>query len=290
MRYSYYPGCTLETSNRAYDLSARSVSKSLGIELSEIKDWNCCGATAYMSVREMRSFALSARNLALAEKEGLDIVTVCNGCFTVLNKTNRYMAENKVLCEKIRNALKAVGLDYKGTIKVRHLLDVLVNDVGEIKIRDSVRHSLSGLKVAPYYGCQISRPYGTFDDPEFPTTLDTLFTWLGASPVFYPYKAKCCGGMMMTIQPEIALKLIKELLVSVLESGAECIATACPLCQINLEAYQTKINKKFKTNFSLPIFYFTQLAGLALGLGEDELKIEENLTKNREIAEKVIGA
>ena len=281
--YSYYPGCSVEASNRAYDISSRSVAQALGVDLIELADWNCCGATAYMSVREKRAMALSARNLALAERENRDLVTICNGCFSVLNKTNLYMAANKELRRDLCQALQAADLEYHGTVKVRHLLDVLVNDVGESAIRDKVAKDLKGLKVAPYYGCQLNRPKGMFDDPERPTSLDGLVTWLGAEAVPYGLKTKCCGGMLMTTRPDVCETVVLRLLSAAVEAGAECIATICPLCQINLEAYQGKISKRFGGHFDLPIFYFTQLVGLALGLGEKELRLRDNLTPSEPI-------
>lgn len=281
--YSYYPGCSAEGANRAYDVSARNVSRALGMDLIELPDWNCCGATTYMSVQERRAMALSARNLALAEREDRDLVTICNGCFSILSKTNQYMGANKDLGRELAQALRAADLEYRGTVRVRHLLDVLVNDVGEGGIRDRVRRDLNGLRVAPYYGCQISRPKGMFGHPEFPSAMDDLMSWLGAEAVWYPLKAKCCGGMLMTAQPDVCERLVERLLSSAVEADAECLATVCPLCQINLEAYQRQISKRFGTRLQLPIFYFTQIMGLAFGMGERELRFGDNLTRSEAI-------
>jgi heterodisulfide reductase subunit B len=282
--YTYYPGCSAEASGRAYDISARNVAQALGIDLVELPDWNCCGATTYLSVDAERAMALSARNLALAESRGSDLVAICSGCFSMLSKANHRMAANGELKGKIDRALHAAGLEYKGTTRVRHLLDVLVNDVGEGAIRDSVEKDLKGLKVAAYYGCQLSRPKGMFDDPEFPTSLDRLLSWFGAEPVSYPVKAKCCGGMLMTSQSEVCERLVQKLLSAAVGAGAECIATICPLCQINLEGYQKQINKAFGTRLDIPVFYFTQLMGLAMGMGEKELRLSDNLTPSGAIA------
>ena len=282
--YSYYPGCSLEGSSRAYDVSARSVSQTLGVNLIELEDWNCCGATTYMSVAEKRGLALSARNLALAEKEHRDLVTVCNGCFCVLNKTNQYLAAEEGLRREISQALQAADLEYHGTVKVRHLLDVLVNDVGESAVRENVTNDLKGLKVAPYYGCQLNRPRGMFDDPEWPTTLDSLISWLGAEAAPYPLKTKCCGGMLMTTNSDVCETVVFRLLSAAVEAGAECLVTLCPLCQINLEAYQGRVNKSFGSRFDLPIFFFTQIVGLALGLDEKSLLVGDNLTPCKAIA------
>jgi len=282
--YSYYPGCSPEASNRAYDISARNVAQALDVDLIELRDWNCCGATTYLSLDETRAMALSARNLALAERENRDLVAICSGCLSMLSKTNQRLAANGELAEGVNRALHAASLEYHGAVRVRHLLDVFVTDVGESVVREKVNKELKGLKVAPYYGCQLSRPKGMFDDPEFPTSLDSLLSWLGAEPVWYPVKAKCCGGMLMTSRSEVCEQIVEKLLRPAVEAGADCLATICPLCQINLEGYQKQINKRFGTRFDLPILYFTQIMGIALGMGEKELRLRDNLTQSEPIA------
>jgi len=272
--------------NRAYDKSARLVSKELGIDLAELDDWNCCGASAYMSIRELRAHLLSARNLALAEREKKDLAVVCPACFTNLTKTNQYMGEDPKLRRIVGSALKAANLQYLGTVRVRHLLDVIVNDIGQSDVKAKVTRPLSGLKVAPYYGCQFTRPLGEYDDKEFPMMLDTLLTWLGAEPVSFPLKAKCCGGILMTTNQSVALTLVRSLLDCATQNGAECIATICPLCHMSLEAYQGDVNKEFSTNFKVPMFYFTQLIGLAFGFGRKELGIDQELVSSKTVLEK----
>jgi heterodisulfide reductase subunit B len=290
MDYTYYPGCSLEVSNKAYDVSARNVAKALGVNLIELEDWNCCGATNYMSVRELRSFAISARNLALAEKHKRDLVTVCSACYTTLNKTHKYMESNERLREQINDGLSAVGLRYDCTIKVRHFLDVLVNDVGVDKVAEKAKVKLGGIRVVPYYGCQLTRPYGTFDDPEFPVCMDRLFEALGADVVTdYPLKTKCCGGMLMTTAEPVALKLVKSILDTAVKSGANCIATPCPLCHFNLDAYQNKVNGAYKTSFALPILYFTQLVGTALGLTGKELLLGKEMVSADRLLSSYVG-
>jgi len=286
MEFAYYPGCSLEGMNKAYDQSARLVSKKLGIDLTELSDWNCCGASAYMSIRELRAHLLSARNLALAEKEKKDLAVVCPACYTNLTKTNHYMGEDARLRSELRSALKAANLQYTGTVRVRHLLDVIVNDVGENRVRAQVVKPLSGLKLAPYYGCQFTRPVGDYDDKEFPNTLDTLLKWLGAEPVNFPLKAKCCGGILMTTNQPIALSLVNSILGNALQNGGQAIATICPLCHMSLEAYQGDVNKAFSTDFKIPMFYFTQLMGLAFGFGKKELGIDQELISSQALLEK----
>lgn len=276
--YSYYPGCSQEGSNQAYDASTRNVARVLGIEMLELDDWNCCGATAYFAVDDIAAAVLSARNLALAEAHGRDLVTVCSGCYLTLTKTNHRLAEDRVLRERVRAALRQGGLDYRGSVTVRHFLDVVVRDVGAEAVMQHVVRPLEGLAVACYHGCQLSRPGGEIDDVEAPDSMDRLMHWLGARPTEFPLKAKCCGGMLMTTEPPLALEMTGKVLRSAKNSGADCVATACPLCQINLEGYQKRAGREIGTDVRIPVLYFTQLLGWALGLGQNELALRDSLT------------
>lgn len=267
MAYTYYPGCSQEVSNRAYDLSTRAVAKALDIELKELEDWNCCGTSPSYSIRELPTLVLGARNLALAERQAgaSDLVTICNGCFAMLEKTNLRLKERD-WGRRVGEVLSVAGLEYEGSVRVRHFLEVLVNDMGEGLIRERVTTPLEGLKVVPYYGCQFSRPEGLYDDLEFPMALDHLLSWIGAEVVDYPLKAQCCGGLLMTTKEEVALKLVRDLLALAQKRGAHCMVTICPLCQLNLEAYQDRVKARFGADLSIPILPFTQLLGLSLGL------------------------
>lgn len=288
-QYTYFPGCSCSDGGaRAYGRSALAVSKVLDVELIEIEDWNCCGSTPYSSLEELSSFCLSARNLALAEKSGLDIVTPCSSCYVILSRTNAYLKQYPELKAKVDEALAAGGLEYHGTVRVRHLLDVFVNDVGYDAIGAAVKRSLEGLKVAPYYGCQLVRPRFGFDDPENPQTMDRLITSLGGEPVDFPMKARCCGGSLIISEEDLALELIGKILSSALSNGAECIITPCPLCQTNLDAYQSQVNKKLHRSFNLPILFFTQLMGVAFGLDEHELDLKTCVVPAREALAKYL--
>ena len=287
--YSYFPGCSLTSTNRAYDVSTRSVARALGIELTELDDWNCCGATAYMAIREKRSFVLSARNLAIAEKQGRQLATICNACYVVLRKTNKYMAEDPKLSDEIHKALGAGGMDYGGSVPVRHFLDILVNDIGEEAVKRRVKRDLSGLKVAGYSGCQLSRPFDDLDHPEFPQLMNRLVGWLGAEVVPFPFGAKCCGGMAMTTRPETGQKLSGRILKVAKQQGADCIATACPLCQVNLEAYQGQIGASEAADCRIPVLYFTQLVGTALGLETKDLILSDSLTPVESLLAEKVG-
>ena len=277
MKYTYYPGCSLEVSSRSYNDSALAVSELLGVELIELEDWNCCGATVYLSYEELISFSLCARNLALAEKYDRDLVVPCSSCYTSLMKTASYIQENAELRDKINQALQAAGLEYKGKVNIKHLLEVYVNDIGLDAIKSKVKRELKGLKVAPYYGCQIVRPLHGFDDPENPTSLDRLIEALGATPVYFPNKTSCCGSSLIATNEELAFRMQKDLLLCVSGNEAEVIITVCPLCHMALDAYQKKVGKMYDFNFKIPVLHFTQLMGLALEIPSRKLGIKTGL-------------
>ena len=275
MRYAYYPGCSLEATGKPYQESVEAVARMLGMELVELEDWNCCGATAYMSVNEILSFSLSARNLSQAKKAGDTLVTPCSACFTNLRKTETYMAQFPEMKKKVNEALAEANVRYDGGVVTKHFLQAVVEDVGIEKIQPLVKRPLKDLRVAPYYGCQIARPYGIEDDTDNPTMLDRLLSALGATPTYYPMKTVCCGGSLMGTREDVALRLCRNLLLCAQQDGAECIAVTCPLCQLNLDAYQTAINKAYGTHFNLPIVYFTQLMGIAFGMDSKKLGLSQ---------------
>ena len=287
--YTYFPGCSSsEGGAKAYGWSTQAVSKVLDMELIELEDWNCCGSTPYSSIEELASFCLSARNLALAEKRGLDLVTPCSSCYVILNRTNSHLKEYPQLRARVAEALAAGGLEYHGTVRVRHLLDVFINDIGYDEINSKVKRRLDGLKVAAYYGCQMVRPRPSFDHPENPQSLDRLITSLGGEPVTFPLKARCCGGSLIISEEALALELIRKILDSASANGAECLVTPCPLCQTNLDAYQSRVNRRFKTNFDLPILFFTQLMGIAFGLSEEELGLKTCIVPTERVLAKYV--
>lgn len=273
MKYGYFPGCSLKGTGRAYEESLLPVMKHLGTELHELEDWNCCGATAYMAVDEGKACALAARNLALAEKAGhTQVLAPCSACYLVLNKTQHYVREYPRMRDCVDRALGTVGLKDGGKTVVRHPLDVLINDVGLDAIKMKVVRPLKGLKVATYYGCQMVRPYATFDDQSNPTTMDQLIEALGATVVKFPLKTKCCGGSLTGTLPEAGLRLSYIILKEALKRGAEVIATVCPLCQFNLDAYHDKIASRWEA-VRIPTVYFSQLMGLAFGQSPAKLAL-----------------
>lgn len=274
MKLSYFPGCSLKGLGRAYEESLLPVMRHLGVELEELDDWNCCGATAYMAVDEGKACVLAARNLALAEQSGrTQLLAPCAACYLVLNKTKHYIHDYPAMKATVDRALAAVNMTYDGNTAVRHPLDLLVNDVGLEAIKAKVGRPLQGLKVAPYYGCQVVRPYAAFDDQFNPTSMDELLEALGATVVHYPLKTKCCGGSLTGTLPQAGVRMVYILQNEAKKRGADCIATVCPLCQFNLDAYHDQVRKQYG-DVVLPTVYFSQLMGLAFGLPEKQLGLK----------------
>ncbi|MBN2293685.1 MAG: CoB--CoM heterodisulfide reductase iron-sulfur subunit B family protein [Pirellulales bacterium] len=289
MKYAYYPGCSLEYNALAYDVSVRKVADLLGFTLEEIDDWNCCGATEYFSQDELTAASVIARNLALVEPDVDQLVAPCAACYCNLIKVDRLMTNHPATGEKINEALAAGNLHYQpGRVRIRHILDMIYEDVGEAAIRQKVVRPLTGLKVAPYYGCQVVRPI-TADNTEYPTRMDELFTWLGAEVIDYPAKTHCCGGHMTQISELQAFELIRRLLHSAVSRGANVILCACPMCQLNLDAYQGRVATHFKTNLRVPILYFTQVLGLALGIDAPSLGFGKEIVSAEPVLEATLG-
>jgi len=276
-QYAYYPGCSLESLAMSYHVSSIEAARELGVELKEIEDWNCCGATAYFHVDELLAYTLVARNLALAEKENLDFVAPCSGCYKNAYFTNAYLQQDPDLAEHINYALEEDNLHISGPINVRHLIEVFVEDVGFEEIKKRVSRPLKDLRVAPYYGCQLVRPKKDSEDVENPQFFEELLSAIGADPVEYGSKTRCCGGSLIITNREAALDMVYKLLQDAANREADVIATICPLCNINLELYQKQVNREFGTEFSIPVMYFTQLLGLALGIASGRLGIGKEL-------------
>ncbi|MBI1387835.1 MAG: disulfide reductase [bacterium] len=280
MTYLYYPGCSLKGTGKAYDESLLAVMKKLGVEQQEIDDWNCCGATAYMAVDQDRAYALASRNLALAEAQGrpngkpVEVLTPCNACYLVLLKAQKRLEEDALGKRKLAGALESAGLNYEGKVSVRHPLDIFVNELGLDALKEKTVNPLNGLKVACYYGCQIVRPYSTFDDQYDPVAMDQVLEAMGAETLKWPLKTRCCGGSMTGTIPEVGMRLSFIILKEAKKRGADVIATACPLCQFNLECYQNEMREEFGEAVDIPVVYFSQLMGKAMGLSDRELGMQ----------------
>ena len=294
MNYLYYPGCSLSGTGKSYDESLRGVFQGLAVPLTELPDWNCCFSSSYMAIDEMKAYALAARNLAIAEQhaEGdssIDIIAPCNACYLVLAKTQHYMEEFEDVSIRLNSALKEAGLEYTGKVRVRHPIDVLVNDIGLETISQAVKKPLRGIKVVCYYGCQMVRPYATFDDPHNPMTMDRLVQALGAEAIDWPLKTRCCGGTLTGTIQDVGLRLNYILLKEAKKRGADVIATNCSLCQFNLECYQSQIGRKYKDHKNLPIAYFSQIVGMALGQTKKDLGLQRSFIPFKPILETAEG-
>ncbi len=285
MKYAYYPGCSLTSTGIEYDQSTRAVAKHLNIQLVEIDDWNCCGATAAHNASHLLSIALPARSLALAEKLGLDVTVPCAACFSRLKTAQVAVSSSSELRETIKDV---INMEYNAKYDVKPLVDVLINDVGIKKIEEAVLQPLNGLKVASYYGCLLVRPQKItcFDDPENPQTMDNLVQALGGVPVEWSFKVECCGAGHSTVKPDVGIQMVSSILRDAKLNGADCIITACPLCFINLDMRQAKVNKLEASELDLPILYFTQLMGIAFGLPANVLGIKKHFVNPMKLLNK----
>ncbi len=264
-RYTFYPGCSLDSTARDFRESMEAVCDALGIDLVELPDWVCCGATSAHATNEKLALALAFENLAAGVELGHDMVVPCAACYNRLQVANLAARENPAVRKEMK---ELTGRSYDGSINVRHILDILVRDVGLEAIQKAVRKKLTGLKVACYYGCLLGRPreVSIFDDLEHPRLMDDCVAAIGAEPVEWPHRTECCGAAYSLTKPGMTMRLTGEILSMAKESGAECVAVACPLCQSNLDLRQKDIELQRKETFQLPVFYITQLMGLSFGL------------------------
>lgn len=271
--YAYYPGCALQHRSHAYEIAALAVARKLGLELNELDDWNCCGATEYFSINRLPAYALVARNLARAEQAGAkELVAPCSACFLNLSKTDKHLQKHPKLADKVNQALAAGNLHYDpGTVRVRHLLEVITTDFGMDRLKELATRPLYGVKLAAYYGCLVARPNMVFDCAEQPTTMDHMIEAVGAEAIPFSLKTFCCGGHMTQISATTALGMIHKIIKSAVEGGADALVTICPMCQLNLDVYQDQANQLFETHYRMPIMYFTQVLGLAFGYSLKEL-------------------
>lgn len=277
MKYAYFPGCSLKSSGRAFEESMLKLFAHLDIELEELDDWNCCGATAYMSVDETSAAALAARNLALAEKMALPLAVPCAGCYGVLRKSAHLQKDYPAIQKQVKDGLTAIGLAYTGAQEIKHPLQILAQDLGPKAMRSKVKKPLKGLKVACYYGCKLVRPEAPFDNQHDPQTMETLLKGVGARVVDFPMKTACCGGSLTGTIPDVGLELSWAILHDAHRREADVIATACPLCQFNLECYQEDIQEKHPDLKPIPVVYFTQLMGIAMGLSPEDMALHRQV-------------
>jgi len=282
MEIPYYPGCTLNTKGKGFDNSARASARELGLELVELAEWNCCGATFPLLVDNMLDLAGPAQVLISARQAGERLAVACSTCYNVLRRTNKVIREDEDSREKLNFFLEA---DYSGDLEVLDLLQIVRDEIGFDKVKEAVTKPLAGLKVAAYYGCMILRPPAevAYDDPENPRVLDNLMTALGAEAVDYSHRGECCGAYLAVKSAEVTAEMSYTILSSAQRSGAELVVTNCPLCQFNLDRRQKAMGTRHAGFQPIPVLYFTQLLGIALGLDSSGFELDRHYVDPRPV-------
>ena len=293
-QYAFFPGCSSQKGASAsnYLNSFGLMCEKLEIQLNEVPDWNCCGASiAYAEGGELPRLVLNARNLAIAEQEmpGQDMVSGCPACWLALRDTTDRLEEHKSLLAETNESLKEVNMTYQGKVKARHMTEVLIEDIGYEGMKAAVTRPLDGVKIAGYVGCQANRPFGiageSFENPKY---LDKMIETVGAEAVSYDQKVTCCGGALAFSEPEKSYKQIRDIVESAYDHGAQVIATPCQLCQANVELYQSEINKKQGTKFNMPVLYYSQLMTIAYGGSAKDAGLNGQLIRAEKL-EKIAG-
>ncbi len=290
LKYLLFLGCVIPYRISSYEISTRKVLDKLGVELVEMPEYNCCGFPLDPVNHDMM-VTLAARNLCLAEQQNLNIMALCNGCFGTLNHVNKELKEDKKLKEKVNGYLKEIGMEFKGTITVKHLIHVLAEDIGFEKIKDTVQKPLTQLRVAQHSGCHVIRPGKVvgFEDPENPTTLKNLIKVTGAKCLDYMDETECCGAPIIGVNAEIPLQLAREKLDHIRAVGAQALITVCPFCHMMYDLNQPRIERTFNEKFGIPILHYTQLLGLAMGFSPEELALKQLRVDASEILTEVIA-
>jgi heterodisulfide reductase subunit B len=275
MDYLYFPGCTLYTKAKNFDQTARNCSRLLGFELKELSNWTCCGATFPLATDNLMALLPPARILARAKEEGTTLTTLCAICFNVIKRTNRLLQEDSEKRDKINNFIE---MSYQGDLRILHYLEILKQDIGFEHLREKVKKPLAGLRAGAYYGCMLLRPFEEmgFDDKEKPTLFEEFLEALGAQPIDYPYKIECCGSFQSVGSPDVATECAYKILGSAIKNGAEAIVSTCPMCTFNIDHKQSDIKQKYLGFKPVPVFYFTQLLGIAMGFDDQTLGFEQN--------------
>jgi len=275
-KYLMFLGCAIPYRVTAYEISSRKILRKLGIELVEMPEFNCCGLPLD-PVSHETMLVLAARNLALAEQKGLDIIALCPGCAGTLKKVGKMLKEDKHLNEEINCRLKEAGLRYEGTVTAKHIMQVLVEDVGLEKIKETIVRPLTNVKVAEHNGCHIFRPkeYIELDDPEDPKMLKTLIEATGATCLDYMDETECCGAPSVGVNDKVALQLARDKLNHIKTVDAQAMITICPFCHIMYDTNELRIEKMFNEVYGIPILHYPQLLGLAMGMSPEELAFNE---------------
>ena len=280
MKFALFTGCVAKGATRELMLSTTKSAEGLGIEFIEMKSAACCGAGVVSEKNPILADALNARTFAIAEEKNLDIVTICSTCQGILKKTESHVDSDPVYKEKINNVLEGGGHNYAGgKIKIQHFANVLASEEGLNLLRAKVKRPLTGLKTAAFYGCYVLRPseLSLYEDPDNPTGMEEIFEILGATPVYYDSRTKCCGFPIVMMNKEASHDMAGNALIDAIESGADCVVTGCPLCHLSLDAYQPEIDKMNKKGYSIPILHLPQLVALALGYSPQELGMDKHI-------------
>ena len=286
MKYAFFVGCTTLSRLPGYEKSARKVAEKLGVELLDMPGSGCCGTTYLETLDHKTGLAVAARNIAIAEEMGLDIVTICNGCTEVLTKANRELKENPKLRTEVNEVLAEAGKEFKGTVEVKHYVRMLKEDVGLDAIQKKMEKSFRGLRVGSHYGCHMLKPREIFmsEDPENPTVLDDLVATTGAEPIDYPNKLECCAGPVMGVRENVTWSVGLDKVKTVKQYG-DALVTACPFCYLTYERCQLMQEE----NPNLPVLHIPQLLGLAMGLDMDELGMGHNKVASTVVLERLEG-
>jgi succinate dehydrogenase / fumarate reductase cytochrome b subunit len=282
MKYALFTGCVARGAGRELLVATSLACEKLGIELVEMTDAACCGAGVIGEDHPMVADILNARTFALAEELGLDIMNICTTCQGVHRKTQRKLAQDPEYMQRVNAELKKeTGREYKGSVKIKHFYEVLLRDYGVPGIKKKVVQPLEGLKVGAFYGCYATRPpeVNDLNDPDDPDELETLIESLGATPIKYDARLKCCGFPIMMMNKKNSLQLSGNAIASAKQAGADTIATPCPLCQLNLDSYQPEIESRMGTALQMPILHIPQLVALALGVSKTELKLKTHIMR-----------
>lgn len=280
MRYAFFPGCTLESAAEELMISTKKVAAALGIELIELKGWTCCGASHIQDVDDFLATSINARNISLAEELKVDkLLTVCNTCTLMLRTAKLKMDKNEKLRTKVNEGLNRTGMEYKGSVEVTHLLWALIQDYGLDNLKKLVKRPLTGLKVANFYGCHILMPPNVmgFENHMNPQSMEMVAEVLGAESVDFEQRLACCGFHAVFPAEKEVMNLTGKNCLSPKAAGADCLVTPCPLCQMQLDAYQPDAQKVFKEDITMPVLHLPQLIGLALGFSPEELAIQRHV-------------
>lgn len=291
-KYALFIGCTISVRGLNYELSARKVAEILGIEFVDIQEFSCCGFPL-SSIHHESAVVIAARNIALAEAKGLDIITLCSACTGYLTEVKNLLANdsNSKILKDVNTKLKDLGYNYKNGVKIKHFARVLYEDIGVDEIKKFIKNPLKGIKVAPHYGCHYLKPseiFDGFDSPIHPQSLDKLIEVTGATPVQYRDKMQCCGGGILAVNEETSVKMVREKLDHIKNANADAMTLICPFCSIMYDEFQPTVESTYETEYNIPVLYYPQLLGLAFGLDpKKDLAVKKNLVKVKPLLEKI---